>query len=256
MQKSEWDGQSLPSRWNHITPWSKGEIIKYLQGHLDSAPPCWWNMAAPDRQRVILHLCAVGSVNLNYRTRIGGGQDVPHAVRKAQESKSFAGSLLAHPRFGYSDGGHVPSSQVTMHGPLRIRINESDGMLYPKPNGGQRILPSIYTKLRERWLRGNGAYQDPHTMNQGHVRNTLALLKESHINLIDRMTSLLGRMHAHLGNRPDIQRDIEALFHKLETVDVEELYPIFGLIASHVEPEISIGNDKPWMDDEDWLREF
>jgi hypothetical protein len=247
MQKSEWDGLTLPSRWNHISSWSKGQIIGYLQGRIEDAPPCWWNMQAPDRQRVILHLCAVGSVDLNYRTRIGGGQDVPHAVRKARESMAPHCAPL-----GYRDGGYVHQAPVS----FKVRQARDDNMFYPKPNGGKRILPSIYTKLRDRWLRGNGVYQDPHSMNQGHIRNTLALLKESHVNLIDRMIAVLGKMHVHLGNRPDIQRDIEALFHKLETVDVSELYPIFDRIASHIGPEISIGQDRSWLNDEDWLREY
>jgi hypothetical protein len=108
-------------------------------------------------------------------------------------------------------------------------------MLYPSPNGGKRILPSIYTKLRDTWLRANGVYNEPAKMNEGHLKNTVALLNESHINLVDRMCELIGKMHGHLGNRPDLQAKLVDLFHDFEVLQVDELYPIVELIASHIE---------------------
>ncbi len=128
-------------------------------------------------------------------------------------------------------------------------------MLYPKPNGGKRILPSIYTKLTTHWLRANGVYQRPERMNQGHLANTIALLNESHINLVDRMSDVLGRMHNHLGNRPDLQEKIVDLFHELEVLQVEDLYPIIELLASHVEPELEV-NPADLYEDDSWIREF
>lgn len=147
--------------------------------------------------------------------------------------------------------------QASMNGPLRSRVffkEEPLPMLYPKPNGGKRVLPSVYTKLTTHWLRATGVYQRPEKMNQGHLANTIALLNESHINLVDRMSDVLGRMHNHLGNRPDLQKKIVDLFHELEVLQVEDLYPIIELLASHVEPEMVI--DPKALDEGGWFEEF
>lgn len=136
-----------------------------------------------------------------------------------------------------------------------VKTWERAGMLYPKPNGGKRVLPSVYTKLTTHWLRANGVYQRPERMNQGHLANTIALLNESHVNLVDRMSDVLGRMHNHLGNRPDLQEKIVDLFHELEVLQVEDLYPIIELLASHVEPELEV-NPADLYEDDSWIREF
>jgi hypothetical protein len=124
-------------------------------------------------------------------------------------------------------------------------------MLYPSPNGGKRILPSIYTKLRDTWLRASGFYHEVAKMDQGHLRNSVDLLNESHVNLVDRMCLLLGKMHVHLGNRPDLQTKLVELHHEFEALEVNQLYPIVELLASHIEePRVRVEFE------EDWLKEW
>lgn len=109
-------------------------------------------------------------------------------------------------------------------------------MLYERPNNGNRILPSVYTRLRDVWLRANRVLQPIDTMNQGHINASINLLNESHVNLVDRMSLILGKMHAHLHNRPDLQARIIALFHDIEKLNVDDFYPIVKVLANHLEP--------------------
>lgn len=260
MQKSHWSGKPLPQDWADRPTVHKAQVIAYLQGRT-LQPPTWWNgYTQEQRSQIVLHLCAVGSV------------PALAATRKATESRTFddvATHVEIHPhalsqaqiaayraRFPdgmelwnqHHDGGYVPSVAQTQ-GEIDAKRR---GMLYPKPNGGKRILPSIYTQLTDRWLRGSGVYQKPDTMRQGHLKSTVALLNESHINLVDRMCHLIGKMHSHLGNRPDLQTKIVDLFHDFEALQVDELYPIVELIASHIveEPRVRV------IFEDDWEQEF
>lgn len=124
-------------------------------------------------------------------------------------------------------------------------------MLYPKPNEGKRILPSMYTKLRINWLRGSGQYQKPDTMNSGHIKATLDLLKESHKNVVDRSTDLLGKMANHFSNQPEICARLAELCILMQRVDVDDMYPIFNVIADNVEDVIEVDEDEllaDWFD--------
>lgn len=250
MTKSEWNGTSLPSKWHYVSVDRKNMVIAFLQG-LGDSPKFWMDMSSADRRAVVLHLCAVGSVSYDRHERVRFyGYQAIFATRKAQISK------MAHHRGQHEAIGEAfKGYDRPYHHPIEVARRQTEGyrashpdivqvwnsqaqrMLYPKPNGGQRILPSVYTKLTDRWLRGNGVYQRPEHMNQGHLRNTVALLNESHVNLVDRMCQLLGKMHAHLHNRPDLQRRLEDLHHELEDMNVDEFYPIVELIASHIELE-------------------
>jgi hypothetical protein len=120
---------------------------------------------------------------------------------------------------------------------VTFQPTQRQGMLYPSPNGGKRILPSAYTKLTDRWLRANGVYNRPEMMNQGHLKNCVALLNESHVNFVGKASHMLGKIHAHLVNRPDLQDKLVELFHEFEKLEVDELYPIVELLASHIELE-------------------
>lgn len=218
MANSEWNGLPLPAAWSDWPPVWKHQVIAHLQGRTLQAPIRWSELSFREKQLIVWHLCAVGSVSPadNPRVRILGGGTAYAAMRKAQFEKQSGG-----------------------------------GMLCPKPNDGKRILPSVYTKLTEKWLRANRQYQKPEQMNQGHLANTIALLNESHVNLVDRMSDVLGRMHNHLSNRPDLQGKIVDLFHELEVLQVEDLYPIIELLASHVQPEMNFE-----AEDDSWIREF
>jgi hypothetical protein len=254
MSKSHWDGSQLPMSWA-VQP-SKIQAIAYLQGRT-LMPPYWWTrMTETERRAVVLHLCAVGSVNHDHvRVRQIGGKDALSATHAAALGPVyFEFDPVTDVKIR-----HVGSkSYVTLDESTKIRMDLTsitESMLYPKPNGGKRILPSVYTKLKHTWLRANGQRQAPITMNQGHLKNTVALLNESHVNLVDRMTDLLGRMHNHLGNRPDLQAKIVDLFHDFEILQVDELYPIVELLASLIEPEPEI-DPADLIEDDSWIREF
>ena len=53
---------------------------------------------------------------------------------------------------------------------------------------------------------------------------------------------------------PDLQEKIVDLFHELEGLQVNELYPIIELLASHVESEVEF--DPRDLDESSWLQEF
>lgn len=250
MAKSAWNGEWLPADWTARPSHQKSQAIAHLQGRT-LMPPFWWSkMSDEERKAVVLHLCAVGSVSYNHgRVRQIAGKEALYATMSAHRSKSSVtvdestvfGSTRANP-LPFKDRVHLSDIPVV------------ERMLYPKPNGGKRILPSVYTKLKDTWLRANGQWQSPATINQGHLKNTVALLNESHINLVDRMTDILGRMHNHLGNRPDMQAKIVDLFHDLEVLQVDELYPIVELLASYIKPEVEF--DPRDNDPNGWLAEF
>lgn len=127
-------------------------------------------------------------------------------------------------------------------------------MLYDKPNGGHRILPSVYGRLLQlgrepMWLRGNGEYQHVATMNPGHLRNTLNLLKESNGNAVAKATSLLGKMALHFQNQPAIVRKLEELCVEMQRVDVDEMYPIYTVLAEHLAHSASF-YERPDVDEE------
>lgn len=253
MAKSEWNGMPLPPAWcMWPAPW-KREVIAYLQGNADTIPQRWSELTFREKQLVVWHLCAVGSVSAkdNSRVRLLGGTTAFAATYAAKTSKSHAMMDVETSAFGSA------RAQVLAYRDRHPNVLEAwrTAMLYPKPNGGKRVLPSVYTKLTTHWLRANGVYQRPERMNQGHLANTIALLNESHVNLVDRMSDVLGRMHNHLGNRPDLQEKIVDLFHELEVLQVEDLYPIIELLASHVEPELEV-NPADLYEDDSWIREF
>jgi hypothetical protein len=141
---------------------------------------------------------------------------------------------------------------------VKLDIEKSLGvvpgrMAYPKPNGGNRILPSIYNQLRKWWMRANGVCQEPHEMNDGHLDNTLTLLRESHGNVIARSTELLGKMANHFRNQPDIVAKLEALCLEMQKVDVDDMYPVFTILAKELDTRQSIpivsGVNLDWLND-------
>lgn len=254
MVNSEWNGLPLPAKWCEWQPVWKQQVIAYLQGRTLQPPIRWSELSVREKQLIIWHLCAVGSVSPqdHPRVRLLGGKDAFQAMRKchhAEDHDKTIGSGRLYDATAFPEIKQDPKSII------QINLGSiTDGMLYPKPNGGKRILPSVYTKLTHMWLRATGIWQTPKRMNQGHLKNTVALLNESHINLVDRMTDILGRMHNHLGNRPDLQAKIVDLFHEFENLQVDELYPIVKLLASHIQPKMEF--DPRDFDENGWLQEF
>lgn len=105
-------------------------------------------------------------------------------------------------------------------------------MLYERPNGGKRMLPSVYGQLKgHTWLRASRVTQDISDMSDGHIEATLNLLKESHGNVVDKSTALLGKMWRHYQNQPEIQKRLEELCLMMQKVEVHEMYPIFKSLA-------------------------
>lgn len=238
MSKSEWDRSVLPRHWQQQPAVCKSQVIAFLQGRT-LCPPYWWTVMLPEERRaVVLHLCAVGSVKGSMaRVRSEGGPRVHDATCAARHARTDDEPSACEQVMAFRD----------RHPQLLQAFGQ--GMLYGKPNSGNRILPSIYTRLTDRWLRGSGVWQNPASMNRGHLQNTVALLNESHVNFVDRVTTLLGKMHAHLGNRPDLQAKLEDLHHEFEGLEVDELYPIIELLASFIGPEQPRAETDPyWLD--------
>jgi hypothetical protein len=125
-----------------------------------------------------------------------------------------------------------------------LPFKPADGPLYLKPNGGNRILPPFYASLENMWVRSNGMPCDPAYMNDGHIENTLKLLQESHGNLIGRSTSILGKMHRHFGNLPEIRSALEQLCIAMQKVEVNEIYPVFEVLANEQAARNRFGTTK------------
>lgn len=138
---------------------------------------------------------------------------------------------------------------------VNVRVPTDDrGMCYPKPNGGHRILPSIYTRIREWWMRANGVTVQVQDMNDGHLENTMKLLHESHGNLIARSTELLGKMANHFHRDKVIVAKLEDLCREMQRVDVDDLYPIFKDLATEAAqrkgtPAMLVAIDPGWFSD-------
>jgi hypothetical protein len=127
---------------------------------------------------------------------------------------------------------------------------------YGRPNGGHRILPSQYTGLRHNWVRSEGLQVMPSRMNNGHLENTLKLLKESHLNLIGRSNEFLGKLCKHLQNQPELCEKIEQLAKSIELLDVDDVYPVWDALSAELEGRQSSAHWGPtindWLDDDNY----
>lgn len=202
-ENSQADGLPLPRLWQMWSPLQRGLIIRMLNADDRHDPDYrdamrnYFRLSSHQRSRVKAHLQIVGSVRARTMPLTTPNHDVDNAGR---------------PRVVVPVGG----------------------MLYPSPNGGNRILPPIYTKLKTWWLRATGHRQEIETMNDGHLENSLKLLHESTGNLLGKCNLLLGKMHAHMGTQPEIQRRLEELSLLIGALDVDDVYPIYGQLASEL----------------------
>jgi hypothetical protein len=131
---------------------------------------------------------------------------------------------------------------------------DDNGMCYPKPNGGKRIIPSIYTRIRKWWMRANGVTVQVQDMNDGHLENTMKLLHESHGNVIAKSTELLGKMANHFQNQPELVQVLESVCICMQDVGVDDMYPIFNELAKEyaqrkAAPCILTAVDPAWFED-------
>lgn len=153
-----------------------------------------------------------------------------------------------------------PGDSEHVHALLKQAITKVDvptdanGMCYPKPNGGKRILPSIYTRIKKWWMRANGVTVEVVDMNDGHLENTMKLLQESHGNVIAKSTELLGKMANHFHNQPAVVQQLEDLCMAMQMVEVDAMYPIFKELAAEAAqrkatPAMLVAVNPAWFED-------
>lgn len=112
-------------------------------------------------------------------------------------------------------------------------LNAGKGQLYLVGDKSKtRILPPVYHRLRDVWLRSNRQGQEIELMNTGHVRNTIALLRESHSNLHGAIDLSLGRVYTALRNQPGLQAMVVDLQERIAELGVEDMYPVFHALAT------------------------
>lgn len=219
------DGKRMPPQWERLTYSERISVCIYLRMKANSATlgdfkrgrKIWLEYIDPrDRKRIRSHLEAIGELPT---------RPVPYTTFR-EYGKSVATEMSNHAE-AYRKA-HPQVTKVWFDEASRIA---QPAMLYERPNGGQRTLPSVYGRLRGKWMRATGVIQDIEDMNDGHIENTLKLLQESHGNIQAKATSLLGKMHRHYQNQPEIQRRLEELCHLMEQVEVHQMYPIFGTLA-------------------------
>jgi hypothetical protein len=225
-----YDGMPLPSAWVGLGVLSKKDVIAYLNTPNHSGGPNFKVSEYGGRDSWLkgfrLWTKELGLSSLD-RQRI---------IRHLQT----VGSI--RPR-------EVPRTTVSPSIPAE--------MLYPKrtdATAGKRILPSTYGRLTTVWLRGSGLTQSISTMNDGHLDNTVKLLLESHTNLVDRSCELLGKMHRHFQNSPQIQELLEQLCSLIQKEDVDDVYPIFKALTAEIasrKPEVVVNfEDQRDLDDD------
>lgn len=213
--KSLVDGNWLPYNWRRLSSTTRNEIANEILEGRDVSYAYWHVFTVEDRRRISAHVRASQKWNVYHVARDPGKSNLQlEALRR------------------YRDGVSTPRPTMT------IVIDELDragpGMLYDKPNGGKRILPSVYTKLDKTWLKADKTWRMPTMMNDGHLQNSCKLLKESHGNLTERATGLLGRMANHFGNSPSILAKLQELCLEIQQVEVDEMYPIFQPLSQEL----------------------
>jgi len=117
--------------------------------------------------------------------------------------------------------------------------------LYPRPNGGRRILPSMYTKLTDFWVRGNGTPVRIEDMNTEHIQNCLKLLKESYLNLIARSADVLGKVHAHFDGMVSVPNQLERVSDEIQTYDVDQVYPVWRALSEELQKRLDEREEAP-----------
>lgn len=190
-KRSAHDGMYLPTAY--ARQHSDSTLLAYLHSTIAFAPEWWNSMSLRDKVRVLRHLIT---------------------ERKIKANEPRVSQLL----------GQWPSSNLV--GP--------DGRTYPpksEKEGARRMLPSWYTTLKDMWVRSDGTPMDPFDMNESHVKNTMELLKESHCANLGGAGMALDTISRHFRNRPDIVEACHQMQELLDTVDVEQMYPIWAVLA-------------------------
>ncbi len=217
----ELTGFPLPMVWTGLNSYERLAVVKYWRSRNSSKgiPEWWkgytlWKTFKLHWVQIRSHLEAIGEIPTKH---------VPYTTFRAPGKSHMQAMVAEAYRKAHPD-------------PIKIWFEESTNftpsMLYEKPNGGQRTLPSVYGRLRgNEWMRANRVMQPIEEMNDGHLENTLKLLMESHGNLQAKSTSILGKLWRHYQNQPEIQQRLEELCLMMQKVEVHEMYPIFATLA-------------------------
>jgi hypothetical protein len=223
-QRSLMDGLPLPAKFNELS-WHEKRFIADLIAErpmpTDSDhrwPEVWRELALNQRRRVINHVEAYRQRDKVYSHVAIRPETVYMGAR--QGGKSQVQEMI---RQAYALGQNRPTGHYT---------------LYPAPNGGNRMLPSLYCELRLTWVRADKTVVKPEAMNTGHLQNSLKLLNESHGNVVARATDLLGKMARHFQNSPGIVHMLTELCEAMQSVDVDEMYPIFDTLVEALETRL------------------
>lgn len=252
MSNRDRHGRLLPTWWINASRPERQQFVNYYKC-MSIAPMFWKTTNLAQRQRVLNHLVYHGILT-------AANRDAYIAKRKELDQQALQSKLRASniQIVCYGSGNDVVKPmQIIAPRPFvggHFKQEESRlhrGMLYPPARTPGRILPSLYTKLTNIWTRASGLKVAVKDMNQGHLKATVNLLNESHANLIDKMADLLGKMHNHLSNRPDLQTQLESLHRQLEALTVDEFYPIVKVMAAHIKPVVPAPEAVKFMDG-DW----
>lgn len=119
---------------------------------------------------------------------------------------------------------------------------------YERPNGGKRILPSVYTRLNTHWMRSTGKMVHPSSMDADYLRNCIALLEESFGNLMPRMSDILKKVHAHMQNDESAQFHMQAAYGIFKISSIEQVYPIYTVLKTELEGRVNMSDN---LSDED-----
>lgn len=241
MNISAFDGRQLPQNW--LTYPYKNHVIAWLQGNGGVTKPAMWeqSLMRTDRIRVLNHLRAVGSINQTQwvmhmqglmRTSIEYA-DAIHEKMERRRLEQQMESRLYRPAF------KSPIVRMEMDfTATEKRIQEwaeaNGGHAYPSPNGGNRILPSVYTTLTDIWVRSNGQQVRPQDMNMGHLENTIKLLTESYNNVQARSQLLLGKMDGHFRHEAKVTKALRATCLDMQKVTIEQMYPIIEVLRKEL----------------------
>lgn len=187
--------QDLPKFWRHLQYEDRVQILRYLQKK--AGPPQSWISAIPEERRAVmrhlkrvLHECGIG--------REVWPKDGLYNLVTFDESSTLKMSTES--------------------------ITDFDTFRYAPPNGGKRILPSVYTRLTDKWVTARGTWMEPREMNDGHLENTIKLLEESHRNLLERSNLVLQKVHSHVASARASLVEANEL---IQASMVGDVYPVY-----------------------------
>lgn len=230
--------------------------------YLTKGMPSSW-LALNDRERflIVRELTGFGPISARERDMVLAARGtmnhsdwlhVRHVIL-SYPSRLYAEAKAAYNTYQPFGSAHArqvigPADAQRLVGEFRAAY----GHLYAPPNGGKRILPSMYTRLKKQWVRSNGQRVDPKDMNVGHLENTLKLLKESHGNAVAKATDLLGRFEYHFGEHEGLTEDLKKMCLKMQKIEVDQLYPIFKVLAAELasrKQDVPVVNMNFWPKD-------